>query len=199
MNAQEVSAWQIRLRSLPLIQPESRIHMCCCSLPQGKSTQAATLGEIILFVCMEDSKVPTTHQYIYFRCPKELGLDLFLIIKVCNIHSLISSLTNCMTVSAAESPCIVFGKSEAYPRHISGAGHIVTNFHVIRGASNIKVALIDQSVYPATVSHPHPSTSIENVLCLGNMPISKGWHQCLTVQEVQLPIMAEHTRTYANG
>lgn len=32
------------------------------------------------------------------------------------------------------------------------AGHIVTNFHVIKGAANIKVALIDQSVYPATVS-----------------------------------------------
>ena len=32
------------------------------------------------------------------------------------------------------------------------AGHIVTNFHVIKGASDIKVALIDQSVFPATVS-----------------------------------------------
>ena len=30
-------------------------------------------------------------------------------------------------------------------------GHIVTNFHVIRGASNIKVALIDSSVFPARV------------------------------------------------
>lgn len=30
-------------------------------------------------------------------------------------------------------------------------GHIVTNFHVIRGASDIKVALIDSSVYPAKV------------------------------------------------
>lgn len=29
-------------------------------------------------------------------------------------------------------------------------GHIVTNFHVVRGASSIKVALIDASVYPAT-------------------------------------------------
>lgn len=28
-------------------------------------------------------------------------------------------------------------------------GHIVTNFHVIRGAADIKVALIDSSVYPA--------------------------------------------------
>ena len=27
----------------------------------------------------------------------------------------------------------------------------MTNFHVIRGASNIKVALIDSSVYPARV------------------------------------------------
>ena len=30
-------------------------------------------------------------------------------------------------------------------------GHVVTNFHVIRGASDIKVALIDSSVYPAKV------------------------------------------------
>ena len=28
-------------------------------------------------------------------------------------------------------------------------GHVVTNFHVIRGAADIKVALIDSSVYPA--------------------------------------------------
>jgi len=34
-------------------------------------------------------------------------------------------------------------------------GHVVTNFHVIRGAADIKVALIDSSVYPAKVrSHP---------------------------------------------
>ena len=32
-----------------------------------------------------------------------------------------------------------------------GVGHVVTNFHVIKGASDIKVALIDQSVYPAKV------------------------------------------------
>ena len=39
------------------------------------------------------------------------------------------------------------------PTFIFGcAGHIVTNYHVIKGASDIKVALIDQSVYPATVS-----------------------------------------------
>lgn len=30
-------------------------------------------------------------------------------------------------------------------------GHVVTNFHVIRGAADIKVALIDSSVYPAKV------------------------------------------------
>ena len=31
-------------------------------------------------------------------------------------------------------------------------GHIVTNYHVIRGAADIKVALIDQSVWSAKVS-----------------------------------------------
>jgi S1-C subfamily serine protease len=31
------------------------------------------------------------------------------------------------------------------------SGHIVTNFHVIRGASEVRVALIDQSVYPAKI------------------------------------------------
>ena len=31
-------------------------------------------------------------------------------------------------------------------------GHIVTNFHVIKGAADIKVALIDQSVWSAKVS-----------------------------------------------
>lgn len=31
-------------------------------------------------------------------------------------------------------------------------GHIVTNYHVIRGAADIKVALIDQSVWSAQVS-----------------------------------------------
>jgi S1-C subfamily serine protease len=31
------------------------------------------------------------------------------------------------------------------------AGHIVTNFHVIRGASEVQVSLIDQSTYPAKV------------------------------------------------
>ena len=33
-------------------------------------------------------------------------------------------------------------------------GHIVTNFHVIRGAADIKVALIDSSVYPAKACCP---------------------------------------------
>ncbi len=32
-----------------------------------------------------------------------------------------------------------------------GAGHIVTNFHVIRGASEVQVSLIDQSTYPAKI------------------------------------------------
>ena len=31
-------------------------------------------------------------------------------------------------------------------------GHIVTNFHVIRNAAEVQVALIDQSVHRATVS-----------------------------------------------
>lgn len=39
-------------------------------------------------------------------------------------------------------------------------GHIVTNFHVIRGASDIKVALIDQSVYPATVISGDPDKDV---------------------------------------
>ena len=34
-------------------------------------------------------------------------------------------------------------------------GHIVTNFHVIKGAADIKVALIDQSVWSAKVSAPY--------------------------------------------
>ncbi len=40
-------------------------------------------------------------------------------------------------------------------------GHVVTNFHVIRGASDIKVALIDSSVYPAKVC-PHVTTSSQH-------------------------------------
>ena len=39
-------------------------------------------------------------------------------------------------------------------------GHIVTNFHVIRGASQLRVALIDQSVYPAKVIGGDPSKDI---------------------------------------
>ena len=34
---------------------------------------------------------------------------------------------------------------------LSPAGHIVTNFHVIRGASEVQVSLIDQSTYPAKI------------------------------------------------
>ncbi|KAK9846296.1 hypothetical protein WJX81_001127 [Elliptochloris bilobata] len=39
-------------------------------------------------------------------------------------------------------------------------GHIVTNFHVIRGASNIKVALIDSSVFPARVIGGDPDKDV---------------------------------------
>ncbi|CAL5218990.1 g745 [Coccomyxa viridis] len=39
-------------------------------------------------------------------------------------------------------------------------GHVVTNFHVIRGASDIKVALIDSSVYPAKVIGGDPDKDI---------------------------------------
>ena len=45
-------------------------------------------------------------------------------------------------------------------------GHIVTNFHVIRGATDIKVALIDQSVYTAKVGHHRPTD------CQGFEPLS---------------------------
>lgn len=41
-----------------------------------------------------------------------------------------------------------------------GAGHIVTNFHVIRGSSAIRVTLIDQNTYPATVVGADPSRDI---------------------------------------
>lgn len=41
-------------------------------------------------------------------------------------------------------------------------GHIVTNFHVIKGAADIKVALIDQSVWSAKVSAPYYA-SADNV------------------------------------
>ena len=39
-------------------------------------------------------------------------------------------------------------------------GHIVTNYHVIRGASALRVALIDQSVYPARVLGGDPSKDV---------------------------------------
>lgn len=39
-------------------------------------------------------------------------------------------------------------------------GHIVTNFHVIRGSSALRVTLIDQSTYPATVVGADPSRDI---------------------------------------
>ncbi|EFN52922.1 hypothetical protein CHLNCDRAFT_137237 [Chlorella variabilis] len=32
-----------------------------------------------------------------------------------------------------------------------GRGHIATNFHVIRGASEVRVSLIDQSTWPAKI------------------------------------------------
>lgn len=40
------------------------------------------------------------------------------------------------------------------------AGHIVTNFHVIRGSSALRVTLIDQNTYPATVVGADPSRDI---------------------------------------
>lgn len=39
-------------------------------------------------------------------------------------------------------------------------GHIVTNYHVIRGASEVRVALIDQSVYPAKIIGGDPSKDV---------------------------------------
>ena len=56
------------------------------------------------------------------------------------------------------------------------AGHIVTNFHVIRNASDVKVALIDQSVYPAKVISPR------SLLLLLNILLPAGYHypQCLS-------------------
>ncbi|KAK9820272.1 hypothetical protein WJX72_008397 [[Myrmecia] bisecta] len=39
-------------------------------------------------------------------------------------------------------------------------GHIVTNFHVIKGAADVKVALIDQSVYPATLVGGDPDKDV---------------------------------------
>jgi len=39
-------------------------------------------------------------------------------------------------------------------------GHIVTNFHVIQGASDLRVTLIDQSVYPAKVVGAEPDKDV---------------------------------------
>ena len=39
-------------------------------------------------------------------------------------------------------------------------GHVVTNYHVIRGAANLKVSLIDQTVVPAKVIGGDPSKDI---------------------------------------
>jgi hypothetical protein len=68
-------------------------------------------------------------------------------------------------------------------------GHIVTNFHVIRGASNIKVALIDSSVFPARVRRaPRPrrpqerSAAARGAVRVGrrsvgsDVPQAQGWH-----------------------
>ena len=46
-------------------------------------------------------------------------------------------------------------------------GHVVTNFHVIRGASDIKVALIDSSVYPAKVWNAPQSKLYKQTHCPG--------------------------------
>ena len=45
-------------------------------------------------------------------------------------------------------------------------GHVVTNFHVIRGASDIKVALIDSSVYPAKVWNALRASSTSRITAL---------------------------------
>ncbi|KAI7844814.1 hypothetical protein COHA_001694 [Chlorella ohadii] len=39
-------------------------------------------------------------------------------------------------------------------------GHIVTNFHVIRGASEVQVSLIDQSTYPAKIVGGDPAKDV---------------------------------------
>ncbi|KAK9868536.1 hypothetical protein WJX84_011911 [Apatococcus fuscideae] len=46
-------------------------------------------------------------------------------------------------------------------------GHIVTNFHVIRNASDVKVALIDQSVFPAKFigGDPDKDVAVLQLLC----------------------------------
>lgn len=51
------------------------------------------------------------------------------------------------------------------------AGHVVTNFHVIKGASEVKVTLLDQSSYTARVVGADPDKDVA-VLQL-DMPSSK--------------------------
>jgi len=51
------------------------------------------------------------------------------------------------------------------------AGHVVTNFHVIKGASEVKVTLLDQSSYTARVVGADPDKDVA-VLQL-DMPPSK--------------------------
>lgn len=41
-----------------------------------------------------------------------------------------------------------------------GRGHIATNFHVIRGASEVQVSLIDQSTWPAKIIGGDPSKDV---------------------------------------
>lgn len=50
-------------------------------------------------------------------------------------------------------------------------GHVVTNYHVIRGASEVRVTLIDQSVYSARLVGGDPSRDIA-VLQLDAPPAS---------------------------
>ncbi|KAI7844815.1 hypothetical protein COHA_001694 [Chlorella ohadii] len=42
----------------------------------------------------------------------------------------------------------------------AGCSHIVTNFHVIRGASEVQVSLIDQSTYPAKIVGGDPAKDV---------------------------------------
>ena len=53
-------------------------------------------------------------------------------------------------------------------------GHIVTNYHVIKGAADIKVALIDQSVWSAKVCPPLTAgvfyTAVHTAGCAASTP-----------------------------
>lgn len=51
-------------------------------------------------------------------------------------------------------------------------GHVVTNFHVIKGASEVQVTLLDQSSYTATVVGFDPDKDVA-VLSLNNLPPGK--------------------------